>query len=380
MLGLEHRLGGDLVLHRWCQWISKFHPGGVYEAENEKLPDFNESLPRYVKEQVIKPAVRAGKVVVILGEEWHTAEALSRLSEMLLSDGLRSRVVMFWNANNTYSFRRIDWLRLKRAATITTVSRYMKQILWQQGVSPIVIPNGVPKWLLCEDHDKEASQFRRLFDADLLMSKIARWDHTKGWKTAIETMELLKCRGLKAILLLRGGTEPYGEEVIEKARGLGLVIRDAKPSNGSKVGFLAALSEAARDHVNVVNIRFPLPLESLAIVYRASDAVLANSSHEPFGLAGLEAMASGGVAITGSTGEEYAVHLVNALVLDGSDPQELEAHLMYLRNFPDESLRIRAVARETARHFTWESVVRNLLNKIEIQAVHQGALNGKDRD
>lgn len=108
--------------------------------------------------------------------------------------------------------------------------------------------------------------------------------------------------------------------------------------------------------------------------------MLANSSHEPFGLAGLEAMASGGVAITGSTGEEYAVHLVNALVLDGSDPQELEAHLMYLRNFPDESLRIRAVARETARHFTWESVVRNLLNKIEIQAVHQGALNGKDRD
>lgn len=246
LLGLEHRLGGDLVLHRWCQWISKFHPGGVYEAENEKLPDFNESLPRYVKEQVIKPAVRAGKVVVILGEEWHTAEALSRLSEMLLSDGLRSRVVMFWNANNTYSFYRIDWLRLKRAATITTVSRYMKQILWQQGVSPIVIPNGVPKWLLCEDHDKEASQFRRLFDADLLMSKIARWDHTKGWKTAIETMELLKCRGLKAILLLRGGTEPYGEEVIEKARGLGLVIRDAKPSNGSKVGFLATLSEAAR--------------------------------------------------------------------------------------------------------------------------------------
>jgi hypothetical protein len=36
---------------------------------------------------------------------------------------------MFWNANNTYSFDRIDWGRLSQAAIITTVSRYMKSLM-----------------------------------------------------------------------------------------------------------------------------------------------------------------------------------------------------------------------------------------------------------
>jgi hypothetical protein len=33
---------------------------------------------------------------------------------------------MFWNANNTYGFHRIDWARLSFTTTMTTVSRYMK--------------------------------------------------------------------------------------------------------------------------------------------------------------------------------------------------------------------------------------------------------------
>jgi hypothetical protein len=31
--GHEVRCGGSLHLHRWCQWISKYHPGGVYDGE-----------------------------------------------------------------------------------------------------------------------------------------------------------------------------------------------------------------------------------------------------------------------------------------------------------------------------------------------------------
>ena len=41
--------------------------------------------------------------------------------------------------------------------------------------------------------------------------------------------------------------------------------------------------------------------------YVAADVVLANSVSEPFGLVGLEAMAAGGVVLTGGTGEDYAV-------------------------------------------------------------------------
>jgi hypothetical protein len=63
-------------LHRWCQWISEYYPNGVYDGENEKLFDFNESVPGFVTERLIDPAAAEGKVTVVLGEEWHTAEAM----------------------------------------------------------------------------------------------------------------------------------------------------------------------------------------------------------------------------------------------------------------------------------------------------------------
>ena len=55
--GQESRLDGKLILHRWCQWISAYHPAGVYAAEEAKVHDFNDSVPQFVLEQVIRPAV-----------------------------------------------------------------------------------------------------------------------------------------------------------------------------------------------------------------------------------------------------------------------------------------------------------------------------------
>ena len=48
---------------------------------------------------------------------------------------------------------------------------------------------------------------------------------------------------------------------------------------------------------------------TLRAMYQAADGVLANSEREPFGLVGLEVMASGGIAYVGRTGEDYAVPL-----------------------------------------------------------------------
>ena len=39
-----HESHGRLHLHRWCQWISRYH-GGVYDGEESKHPDFAASLP-----------------------------------------------------------------------------------------------------------------------------------------------------------------------------------------------------------------------------------------------------------------------------------------------------------------------------------------------
>ena len=43
--------------------------------------------------------------------------------------GFGDSVTILWNANNTFGFERIDWPRLRRAAIITTVSRYMSHCM-----------------------------------------------------------------------------------------------------------------------------------------------------------------------------------------------------------------------------------------------------------
>jgi len=57
--GEEMMRDGRLALHRWCQWISRYYPRGVYEGENEKLRDFNHSVPWFVSERLVKPAARS---------------------------------------------------------------------------------------------------------------------------------------------------------------------------------------------------------------------------------------------------------------------------------------------------------------------------------
>jgi glycosyltransferase involved in cell wall biosynthesis len=373
--GEEVRCGGKLILHRWCQWISHYYPNGVYEGEEEKLYDFNQSITWFVKDRVVKPAVAQGKLVVILGEEWQTAKAMCRLSDALRDDGLRDKVVMFWNANNTFSFHRIDWGRLKRAATITTVSRYMKHVMWQMRLNPLVIPNGIPSSLLRKVDDRIAGRVKPTLGADLVMCKVARWDPNKRWNMAVEAVARLKEKDIKTVLVARGGVEPHRREVIQNARSLGLTVREAKAKPDSFDSCLAALQEATP--ADVIDVRFNLPLNFLQPLYRAADGVLATSGHEPFGIVGLEAMASGGVVYTGCSGEDYAVSFVNSIVLETSDPAEIVSYAMYLRDFPEEATRIRESARRTARHFTWEAAIRNLISKLENQARTQGIMIGQ---
>ena len=89
-----------------------------------------------------------------------------------------------------------------------------------------------------------------------------------------------------------------------------------------------------------------------------------NSRHEPFGLVGLEAMAAGGVAFTGGTGEDYAKHLDNAIVLESTDPREIEDYVTYLNKNDHHEDKIRTSARATAKNYTWDEVVKGLMEKI----------------
>ncbi len=371
--GEETRKNGNLVLHRWCQWLSEFYPRGVYEGEADKVRDYYESIPAYVRDRVVRQATAHERAVVILGEEWHTAGTMCRLSEVLSEARLRNNAVMLWNANNTFGFERIDWRRLNRSVTLTTVSRYMKQIMRGMGLNPLVIPNGIPSSLLNGVDERQASRLRSLFSADIMLTKVARWDPDKCWLMAIEALARLKARGAKPVLLARGGIEAHGEAVLQRAESLGLIVRDAVATGSSVDEHMNAM--AACSDADMVNIRFHCPQELLRIMYHASDAVLANSVHEPFGLVGLEAMAAGGVAFTGGTGEDYALPFYNAIVLETRDAAEIETYVLYLATNPLEADKLRRAGRQTAALYTWDEVLKNLCQRIEFQARRQGLLD-----
>jgi glycosyltransferase involved in cell wall biosynthesis len=96
--------------------------------------------------------------------------------------------------------------------------------------------------------------------------------------------------------------------------------------------------------------------------------VLANSGHEPFGLVGLEAMAAGGVACTGVSGEDYAVSGSNALVVQTADPRELVEDVELLRRSPGIAKSIRREGQRTAKQFAWSQVVaRSLFPQIRTE-------------
>jgi len=134
---------------------------------------------------VISPAVAAGRNVVLMGEEWHTAASMNLISDSLYFRGLRDRVVMLWNANNTFGFHRINWGALAFAVTMTTVSRYMKFKMWESGQNPMVIPNGIRRSSI-QDADPEAvAELRAAAAADHFCFKIGRFDPDKRWLMAI---------------------------------------------------------------------------------------------------------------------------------------------------------------------------------------------------
>ena len=376
-LPAEETVGdGRLHLHRWCQWVSRYYPEGVYQGENEKLYDFNESAPWYVMDKIVRPAAERGRIVAILGEEWHTAEAVSRISDLLYRNGLRKQAVQFWNANNTMSFHRINWGRLTFTNTVTTVSRYMKHIMWGFGCDPLVIPNGIPRRALDPVDESAVASVRATLKGDPLLFKIGRFDPDKRWNMAVETVARLKGMGMRPVLPIRGGIEPHGAEVIGNARALGLTVKEVRADGRSVADCLQALASAGQ--ADVLDLRFFLPDEFVRIMYRAADAVLANSGHEPFGLVGLEVMGAGGIAFTGSTGEDYAIPFENSMVLDTADPGEIAGYVAHLQNHPSEKEEIRLGAARTAATFVWDRVLNNLVSKLEYIARKQGVLAAQE--
>ena len=371
--GIETRVDGKLILKRWSQWVSKYYPNGVYQGEEQKLYDYNESVPYHVYNEIVKPAMAENKMVVIMGEDWHTAEAMCRTSDLLNWFGARRQVLLLWNLNSLMSLHRINWGRLNYVTTICTVSKYMKHRMWSYGVNPLVIPNGIPTRHLTPVDPTDVERLRtigRQGDPQrLFLFKIGRFDPDKRWMMAIEAVARLKHSGHPVTLFVRGGIEPHGADVLRHAYEIGLNIRDVVAQRPTLSQCMDAIQNAGP--ADIYNLRFFLPEEFVRTTYAAADATLANSGHEPFGLVALEVMAAQGIAVTGSTGEDYAISFENAIVTETSDPDEIVGYLLYLRRQPEEQERIRCAGRRTAEQFLWDQLIQNLVSKLEFLARKQ---------
>ncbi|MCL4513931.1 MAG: glycosyltransferase family 4 protein [Candidatus Eremiobacteraeota bacterium] len=359
--GEEKLLNNRLIYHRWCQWISHYHRGGVYDGEEGKLLNYQDSLPPWILRNIFFLPKNGKKNFVVLSEEWHTAETTIRLHRM--SQSLKLKPLFLWNANNTFGFHRIQWDELKRSAAVTTVSKYMKHLMWKYQVDPLVIPNGIPKRFFAPIHKESVSLLRKSADTDLLLAKIGRFDPDKRWIMAVKSFHHLKKMGIRSKLIIRGGVEPHGWEVKNLAESLGLKIVPVKlPKNADYKLLCQFLKQTPA--ADIYDLQFFVSEELLRAIYKASDAVLANSRHEPFGLVGLEVMACGGVAITGNSGEDYAQSFRNAIVVETEDPLELSSYLISLYEKPTLSANLRKNGIESAKAFLWEVVIEELKRKL----------------
>jgi glycosyltransferase involved in cell wall biosynthesis len=357
----------NLEYRRWCQWISRYHASSVYDGEQRKMNDYAASAPPFVVESIVEPAAARGESVLIVAEDWQMAPCTLAIDDLLRERGLRDRATLAWNANNTYGFDTIPWPALSSAARITTVSRYMKFELHAHGVEALVIPNGIPVRLL-EGPSKKLvrAAVRQLRDRRPLFVKVARFEEDKRWMQAVEAFADLVSRYPEATFIMRGGREPHGVAVADRARSLGLHVEDLTIGSRDSQAVLEAVASAPG---SVINVRSFVPEEALHVLYHVADAVLANSGREPFGLVGLEVMAVGGVAVTGSTGEDYVEPFENALACDTGDPRELSVMLEALIADHERALAIAAAGEATAKRYVWPRVFELLSLKFNFPSL-----------
>ena len=350
---VEERADGALVYERWSQWISAYHPKDVYDGEDGKWRDFSRTVPPHLS-RLVRASASAGRRTVMLFEDWQTANAAIATAAILGARAQRDAALL-WNANNTYGFGRIDFTLLRRAASITTVSRFMRAEMAAVDVDAAVLPNGIAERWLKPLPPTDARTLRHAFGERPTFVKVARFDPDKRWLWAIDAIAAMRDAGASPRLLMRGSRAEYADTVGARIRAHGLRIERIALGPESSTRDLA--EAVARTEAEVCFLDFFIPERSLRGMYQAADGVLANSEKEPFGLVGLEVMASGGIAYVGRTGEDYAVPLGNAVVMQSEDPRELLATYGALRSKPELVRAIRADGRATAKRFVWPRIL-----------------------
>ena len=340
--GVEIDQGVQLV--RWCQQISDRYRNGVYEGELAKIRDLTATLPDALIDSIIRPAAEAGGhrgalrgvahgLVLQVAERppLHPRAAPERSAALECQQPLRLRG------------DRLAGARLRR------LDHDGQQVHEAPHVAVRREPGGHsqrhPRERACPGRRAAARAIRAAAGTPCLAFKIGRFSPDKRWNQAVAALAELRSEGLPARMLMRGGMEPYGATVLAFAAECGLAVTDWYEPVEDAGGIVRALTET--DGAPIVHLRRFLPDQVITEINVGATAVLANSGHEPFGLVGLEAMAAGGVAMVGATGEEYARPYGNAIVVETDDPAEIASALRGLVEQPALGERLRVAARWT---------------------------------
>jgi glycosyltransferase involved in cell wall biosynthesis len=341
-----------LVLERWAQWISAHHPKDVYDGEEGKYDDFSRTLPPHLADLAAE-AERRGERTVMLFEDWQTAAAAINAATLCRARGISAP--MFWNANNTYGFGRVEFPILRRVSSITTISRYMRMELLKVDVEAAILPNGIADRWLKPLPPSDAKLLKKAFGGRPTFVKVARFDRDKRWLWAIDAIAAMRDAGMRPRFLMRGSRSDYADVVGARIRARGLKVdRLELPPTATPRDLASALSTTTGD---VVFLDFFIAERTLRALYAAADGVLANSEKEPFGLVGLEVMSCGGIAYVGRTGEDYAVAYGNSIVIQSDDPRELATAHTMLSEKPELAAQLRADGRATAKRFAWPRIL-----------------------
>ena len=249
----------------------------------------------------------------------------------------------------------MDFPILRRVASITTISRYMRMELLKVDVESAILPNGLADRWLKPVAPTDVTTLRMSFDDRPTFVKVARFDRDKRWLWAVEAVAAMRDEGLRPRLVMRGSRSDYADIVGARIRALGLDIdRIVLPATATPKDLASAIAASPG---TVIFLDFFVAERTLRALYAAADGVLANSEKEPFGLVGLEVMSCGGIAYVGRTGEDYAVPFGNAVVVQSDDPRELTSSFTTLREKPALATAMRADGRATAKRFSWPRIL-----------------------
>lgn len=230
------------------------------------------------------------------------------------------------------SYRRVTEHALRRSDAVTAVSDWLR-VQTEQVFGPTQPIEVIPNFVDAErfrPRDREAGRLKLARPSERLLIHVSNFRPVKRAERVVEAFAVVARRTAARLLMIGDGPERAACEA--RARALGVAER---------VRFLGAQS-AVED------------------LLPCADLMLLPSEHESFGLAALEAMASGVVPVVSRAGglPEVVTDGVDGLLIDDGDAAAMGAAAADLLADEPRRARMAAAARESAtRRFSPEAVV-----------------------